>query len=233
MQSSRFRLLCGLLPAVSVPFVAALFYFVICREPRIARPVYVGAKVFLLLWPLFVTFVLVRESPGLGRSARSGLKRACWEGVLTGTAISVFVGLLMLTPLGRLVSGSADSIRDRCAHLGIMSYYWLFSVFLSLVHSLIEEYYWRGFVYGQFRRIVAPTAAAFLSAAAFGSHHVIITGRLMNWPLGIVCGVGITAGGVIWAFQYNRHRSLLAPWISHAIVDFAVMTIGYWILTSN
>ena len=230
MLSDRTRCWCALAPALCVPFVAALFYFLICRDPGVSRTIYVAAKVFLLVWPLIASRFLLRGRPCSWRPQRGHRPRAALAGLASGAAISLLVVLVMLTPIGKLVTSSAGSIRERSEHLGVMQYYWAFAIFLSFVHSLIEEYYWRWFAYGGLRRVVSPMSAAVISAAAFGSHHVIITGQLMSWPLGLVCGTGIAAGGFVWALLYKRYRSLLAPWLSHIVIDLTVMTIGYWVL---
>jgi len=230
MRSERIRCWGAVVPALFVPSVAALFYFMICRDAVVARWLYVAAKVFLLAWPLVAWPLLLRRRPCSWRPQCGNRPRAALAGLISGAAISLFIVAVMLTPLGRLVTASADSIRERSEHLGIMEHYWAFALFLSFAHSLIEEYYWRWFAYGALRRVVSPLAAAAISAIAFGSHHVIITGQLMNWPLGIVCGIGIAAGGFIWALLYRFYHSLFAPWISHMVIDLTVMTIGYWVL---
>ena len=231
MRAYPLRFCCAVLPALFVPLVGALFYFVICDDPRTARIIYSGTKGFLVVWPVFAVKILVPGRPGAWRPRGSPPLRAVWAGVLSGVAISAFIALVMLSPLGRLVEASSGSIRERSVHLGILANYWAFSVFLSLVHSLLEEYYWRWFLYGRLQQIVKPLPAAILSSLGFGAHHVVITGQLMNWPLGVLCGTGIALGGVIWSLQFNHHRTLLAPWVSHAIVDFTVMAIGYRVLT--
>jgi membrane protease YdiL (CAAX protease family) len=40
----------------------------------------------------------------------------------------------------------------------------------------------------------------------------------------------VALGGVFWAWLYHRSGSLLGPWLSHALVDLAVMAIGYAML---
>jgi membrane protease YdiL (CAAX protease family) len=232
MRSDRTRHLWALVPALCVPFAAALFYFVICTHPPTARIVYAGAKVFLAAWPLLASRFLLKGRPDRWNPAAGNRRKAAAIGLLTGAAMSGLIVVLMLTPLGKAVAANAGSIRERSEHLGILRHYWAFAVFLSLAHSLLEEYYWRWFVYGTLRRLVSPLAAAAISAVAFGSHHVIVTGQLINWPLGLLCGTGIAAGGFIWALLYNRYRSLTAPWISHVVVDFVVMAIGYILITA-
>ncbi|MFC1452470.1 CPBP family intramembrane glutamic endopeptidase [Verrucomicrobiota bacterium] len=220
----------ALVAAMTVPFIAALFYFVLCEDAVLARIVYVGAKVFLVFWPLVCTLTVFRSRHPRPKIRWTRIAGALAPGLLSGIAISAVILGLMLSPLGRLVESSAHSIRDRVEHLGVMDCYWVFAVFLSLIHSLIEEYYWRWFVYGKLRGLIGRKPAAALSSAAFASHHVIITGQLMNWPLGVLCGVGVAMGGILWAYLYERHRVLVSPWLSHAVVDFAVMAIGYHVL---
>jgi membrane protease YdiL (CAAX protease family) len=233
MPSDRKLLWVALVPALCVPFAAALLYFVIVRDAVIARVLYIAAKVFLVLWPLLAWRLFLRSSPGKWVTGERRRGRAALAGVVLGAAISLFVGLVMLTPLGGLVTASAGSIRERCEHLGILDHYWTFALFLSLAHSWIEEFYWRWFVYGGLRRVVSPPAAAVVSAAAFGSHHVIVTGQLMGWPLGLLCGTGVAVGGFLWALLYDRYGSLFGPWLAHLVVDLAVMAVGYRVLLAG
>ena len=36
----------------------------------------------------------------------------------------------------------------------------------------------------------------------------------------------IALGGIIWAWQYDRAKSLLGPWLSHLVVDAFLMIVG-------
>src|SRR5262249_33633196 len=52
--------------------------------------------------------------------------------------------------------------------------YLLLGVFYAVVHSLLEEYYWRWFAFGRLRRYLPLGAAIALSAIGFTAHHVVI-----------------------------------------------------------
>src|SRR5260370_24265050 len=52
--------------------------------------------------------------------------------------------------------------------------YALLTLFLAGVHSLLEEYYWRWFVFGELRRLITPGAAIVVSSLGFMAHHVIL-----------------------------------------------------------
>lgn len=216
-------------PALVLPFLAALFYFVIFDDAWISRVFYIGIKVFLVVWPLAVyRFCLSHRWWSIFK------KGNLWHAILWGTGSGVVIGVIiygiMLTPLGKIVENTSGVIRERADHLGVLRHYWLFSVFLSVIHSFIEEYYWRWFVYGSLRRIYSQSFAIIVASLGFAAHHVIITGQLMNWWLGALCGVCIGIGGGFWAWLYSRTGRLIVPWISHAIVDFTVMAIGYYLI---
>jgi membrane protease YdiL (CAAX protease family) len=105
--------------------------------------------------------------------------------------------------------------------------------FIALAHSLLEEYYWRWFVYGRLRHHTLPAAAAVLSGLAFMGHHVLVLNVFFPgwfWSAVVPLSACIALGGMAWAWLYERSGSLLGPWLSHAIVDLALMAIGYDIL---
>jgi membrane protease YdiL (CAAX protease family) len=106
----------------------------------------------------------------------------------------------------------------------------LLGVFIALIHSLGEEYYWRWFVFGWLRRYLALPWAVLLASLSFGAHHVIVLavyfpGRF--WTAAVPLSLAVAAGGAVWAWLYERTGSLYATWISHAMIDGAVMVIGY------
>ena len=75
---------------------------------------------------------------------------------------------------GNARKGSAPLLADFRIGPADTGKYVALAVFYALVHSLLEEYYWRWFVFGQLRALVAPTLAIVLSSLAFAAHHVIL-----------------------------------------------------------
>jgi len=114
--------------------------------------------------------------------------------------------------------------------------YLLFGFLLSVVHSLLEEYYWRWFVFGRLRHHFALAAAMLLSSVAFMAHHVIDLGMffpgkflVLVVPLSLCVG----AGGMVWAWLYHRTNSVYAPWVSHVLIDAAIIAVGYDMVFSH
>ncbi len=110
-----------------------------------------------------------------------------------------------------------------------LSAYVLLAAFYSLVHSLLEEYYWRWFVFGRLREAIPWQAAVAVAAVGFTGHHVIVLGTYFGWasPATWLFSAGVALGGAFWAWLYQTSRSLLGPWLSHALVDAAIFTVGY------
>ena len=104
-----------------------------------------------------------------------------------------------------------------------------FALFLSIPHSLLEEYYWRWFVFGQLRRTAPFGVALAVSSLAFMSHHVIVIHQMLQqgWGVTLFFSLCVAAGGAAWAWLYERSRSLYGPWISHLLVDCGIMYLGF------
>ena len=109
------------------------------------------------------------------------------------------------------------------------------AIFYCVLHSLFEEYYWRWFVYGTMRRHIPVAAANVLSSVGFMLHHVVILGVFFPgrfWLLALPFSFGVAVGGAVWSWIYERTGSLYAAWLSHALIDAAIMIIGYDMVAS-
>jgi CAAX protease family protein len=104
------------------------------------------------------------------------------------------------------------------------------SFFICVLHSLFEEYYWRWFVVGTLSRYLSAAGAIALASAGFMLHHIVILGVYFPdrfWTLAIPFSICVGIGGAVWSWIYLRTGSLYAVWLSHAIIDAAVLLVGY------
>ena len=103
--------------------------------------------------------------------------------------------------------------------------------FYSVIHSFLEEYYWRWFVYGRARHYLGPTRANLFSSLAFMAHHVVVINTFIPgdyfWTATIPLSLCVAIGGVAWSVLYERTGSIYGAWVSHALVDVAIMICGY------
>jgi membrane protease YdiL (CAAX protease family) len=217
------------LVAMVFPTLAAWFYFVHLDGQDSARWAYLGAKGVQLALPLL--WVMLTAGAAAPREHRRGLLAGAASGLAIGGSI---VGLYFFAVAGTpLAEAIAEQIRSKLVDFRVASPlpYLAMAAALSVVHSLFEEYYWRWFVFGRLRRWLPGGPAAALGSLAFASHHVIIVMRYQPpggfWTLTVPATAAVALGGVIWCWHFQRSGGLLAPWISHLLVDAALMLVGY------
>ena len=214
------------IPAMIIPFIGSLFYFVIFSEHDFAKLFYGATKIFTLIWPLLaVTLILQRRIPKITFTLT-----AIPLGIATGLIIVIIAFGLMQTPLGDLIENHSDVIKNHANNLGVLTHFWTFTLFISIFHSLLEEYYWRWFVFGHLKEIINTWLAHLLAGAAFAAHHIVVATQFFPGTWGFILGGLVGLGGIIWSLMYLKQQTLLGAWISHMIVDFGLMAIGYQLL---
>jgi membrane protease YdiL (CAAX protease family) len=179
-----------------------------------------------------VWVLLVQRSPLAGRFLPL---RGAWLaigalfGLLAGAAI-LTLAIGVLAPRGLLVQ-PASLVRAKVASFGAATpaAYFVLALFYSAVHSLLEEYYWRWFVFGQLARGCRLPSAIGVSSVGFAAHHVLVLGHYFGpfSPFTWLATLGIVIGGAAWAWIYRSSGSLLPAWLSHAVVDAAIFAVGY------
>ena len=145
--------------------------------------------------------------------------------VISGLALA-----LMASPIGASLAGFSEQVRSKVSQLGVLDHYLVFSIFLALIHSAIEEYYWRWFVYGTLRRLLSVRPAAAIAGVAFASHHIVVLGQYFPLAWTLILGLAVAAGGTLWCLMVERQRTLVGAWVSHVLVDLAILWIGYRML---
>lgn len=218
-----------LVPALVVPALGALGYFLLIRDAALARIVYAATKLFILLWPAAAWFLILRQpSPALLEPRRHW--RALPLAAVTGLVIGLAIVAVTQISLGELICSNAPVIRSKAETFGVLQHYWLTAVPFSIGHSLLEEYYWRWFVYGRLRGLVSPMASHIVAGFAFAGHHVVITGVYFGPGWGVLMGLATGIGGIIWSVLYQEQGTLAGAWLSHALADVSLAWVGYRLL---
>lgn len=217
------------------PFILTLTYFVILADApsAIQQAVYSIGKVTQFALPVLWVGLAYKERVWLRPINRRGFI----EGILFG--ITVFALMLAAyffwfrVPGGVLAADSAayQMISDKISSFGFADkgMFILLGVFYSVIHSGLEEYYWRWFV---LKKLSCPTVIASLG---FTVHHIILLGMYFGYdsPYCWLGSFGVFIGGWYWCWLYQRTDSIWGAWVGHGIVDAAIFTIGFLIITEN
>jgi membrane protease YdiL (CAAX protease family) len=195
----------------------------------VQQSIYLVLKAIQFGFPVVWAFVALREPLQIGQLSTRGL-------VLGATfSVNVVVAGWLLYDLvlsdTRAFKVAAPKIHEKIVQFGIDEpwKYALLAAFYSLVHSWLEEYYWRWFVFRQLRGLMRLWPSILLSALAFMGHHVVVLSQFFNEQLWLawLFASAVAVGGVFWAWLYERSGSLYSTWLSHLIIDAGIFWVGY------
>jgi membrane protease YdiL (CAAX protease family) len=228
------HMLPALVLAMIFPTIATLVDFVLLARGGQANPwqqaAYAAGLAFQVGFPVCCEWRTEGWLPRPGRPTFAGLRLGLlFGGVVALGTIGLYFFFLRDTAV---FAATAGQVRHKLEEFGLASPagFAAFAVLISVPHSLLEEYYWRWFVFGRLRGYVGVAAAMVLSGLAFMAHHVVLLwvyfpGQV--WTAVVPFSLCVAAGGVAWAWLYQRTGTLNAVWLSHLLVDAGLFVVGY------
>jgi len=228
--------------AIIFPTLVTWVYFHVLADshPRVQQMAYSAGKLLQFAFPIFWVLRYRRQQlakaglPGIDQPTAQKLTQK--QSVIFGLVMGVLVAGLMFViyrfvfPESVLLPLSHElSERIKGFSVDTLGKYVGLAAFYAVIHSFMEEYYFRWFVFGQLRHVTKLVPAIIISGLAFMAHHVIVLGHYFGGltPWTIILSLCIAIGGMLWAWQYEASKSLLGPWLSHLIVDAGIFLIGY------
>jgi membrane protease YdiL (CAAX protease family) len=237
-QPSALVLTLALLFAVAWPTVSTWFYalfFAGTAESNslLQKLAYAIGKVVQFSFPLLFVWIATGRFPWPVPPNRNGLGTGLAFGLAVGAVmVGVYFGWLRNSSLLAATSGSVRQKLEEF-HVATPAAYLALAVGYVVIHSLLEEYYWRWFVFGKMQQLLPLWMAILLSSLAFMAHHVVVLhiylpGRFFSATLPF--SLAIAVGGACWAWLNHRSGSLYGPWLSHLLLDAAIFVIGWDLL---
>jgi membrane protease YdiL (CAAX protease family) len=241
VPSNRGALAAVLVLALTFPTLITWLYFIVFAGDSRVQLVYSVGKVLQFVLPVAWVWGIERRRRGIARfdgsapiSPTSASRRAS---ALTGAGL----GILIVAALFALYAGFFRShpvmagmpaiVRGKLADAGITTPlgFLALATFYSLIHSALEEYYWRWFVFGRLRTLLPVAAAIVISSLGFMAHHTLVVGIYFDGlsAMTVLLSAAVAIGGAIWAWLYQRTGSLVGSWICHVMVDVGIMAVGY------
>lgn len=218
----------GIVPAIFFQTIGAYFYFILFSGTTFSSFVYSLTKILIIAWPIF-WFVFGFSHNNFLNSKK--YFRSILYGLFSGLSISLLIYLAYYFNQSFFLE-YASEIKKKVIEFNLLNYYFVFAVFLSLVHSLIEEYFWRWFIFGGLSLKIKSLKAAIIGSIGFGLHHLIILFQFFPFHISFIFTLAVVFGGFIWCMLYYKTNTILGSWISHALVDGMIMYIGSLLIFS-
>ena len=168
----------------------------------------------VILWDtLFRSVIAVPMLVHLYREDSVFRGKEHWNGKIaaaaffSGAGISLAFGLVV-----RALQISGAALADESLFTGNL---WLEAVVLLAASPVLEEYFFRGVLYGRCKELVSAPAAAFMTAAFFSVFH---------WDL--VQGIYSFFMGLILAYLMEKTSTVKAPVVFHFAANLAALVLA-------
>jgi membrane protease YdiL (CAAX protease family) len=220
--------------AAALPSLVTWLYFIVLAGPGnsdlLRQGVAAGVKVVEVAFPLAFVVLWEKRWPRPTWPRKEGVALGLGFGLIVAAGI---VGLYFAWLRGSSVlSHTPNQLIGVLQRLGITSALGFLGLsgIICVANSLFEEYYFRWFIFGRMRPFLPLPAAVVLGALVFMAHHVILLSVYLPghfWTAVVPLSLFIAVGGGVWSWLYARTGSLYAPWLSHALIDGAVVVVGW------
>ena len=180
---------------------------------QVYQPMIILGAVRLLEAGLILMIVFIREK---GLSAIGLSPTEILPGLRRGLIWSLGFGLATFLVLALFYAGGVDLLRFIHTRLPMKpGHILLFFIVGGLIGPIAEEIFFRGVLYGFFRRWGVP-AAILLSTLAFVLVHPVFP----SIPITQV------VGGLLFAVAYEVEKNLIAPITIHVLGNLAIFTLS-------
>lgn len=115
------------------------------------------------------------------------------------------------------------SLRDRWITQEVFLFVFAYIMFGN---ALIEEFFFRGFVFQTLKRHLKIFAYIF-SALLFSLYHIAIFGTWFDGIILVIALIWLFLWGLFFSFLYEKTNGIWAAYIFHIIADGAILIIGY------
>jgi membrane protease YdiL (CAAX protease family) len=232
----------AMLFAMTFPTLAAWSYFLVLAEQGGQANVwqqtaYVAGKIVQFAFPLLFLIVVERRILPVRSASKGPIAPCLRDGLIfallvVALMLGIYFGALRGTGMLQQTPARLQQKLQEF-NMATPARYAVLAAFVVAAHSLLEEYYWRWFVFGQLRRLTMRTLAIALSSLAFMAHHVVVLYVYLPgwfWTAALPFSLGIAVGGAVWAWLYERSGSLWPSWLSHLLIDAGIFAIGWDLL---
>ncbi|WP_312653973.1 CPBP family intramembrane glutamic endopeptidase [Aminipila sp.] len=101
------------------------------------------------------------------------------------------------------------------------------AIYISFANSLLEEFFFRGFVFMNLKKLANRKFAYLVSSLAFAIYHVaMMIGWFSIW-LFLLLLAALTMAGVIFNWLNEKQGNIYTSWFVHMFANFSINTVGF------
>lgn len=226
-MEERYKSLLPILLVGFIPSISVIFGIKIIENELHSQIFFVICKLWIFIIPTVWFFYVEKNIFSRELPSRKGLEM----GTATGLIMSI---IIILTWIVFEDSINLEEMIDTLNSKGLsnVNLYVMGMIYWIFINSLLEEYVFRWFITTKASVLFGNDSyAIFFSALMFTLHHSLALHFFgFIWWQTIIASFGLLSAAAIWSWLYLQYRSIWVCWLSHAICDVVVFSIGYQIL---
>ncbi|WP_246096966.1 CPBP family intramembrane glutamic endopeptidase [Psychrobacillus soli] len=98
---------------------------------------------------------------------------------------------------------------------------------LAFINPILEELYWREFMYSRLFIKIGNVLAVMITAIFYSLYHLIVVMEIFSFPFNVLSVIPVFLAGIMWGIFRIKLNSIVAPIISHCLADIGIMLV-YW-----
>ena len=193
--------------------------------PGYAAKSAVKIAVFLITPLLFSKIFKETDITSFLKFNKNGFKKSLFLGLgiyllITG-GYFVFSGIIDFSKIAGSLSENAGVTKENFLFV---------SLYISFANSLLEEFFFRGFVFNNGKKLSGRRFSYIFSAGAFSLYHTAMMLGWFSFPVFALALLGLFAGGIILNRLNEKTGSVYASWFVHMFANFGINTVGFILL---
>lgn len=105
------------------------------------------------------------------------------------------------------------------------------AIYISFINSLLEEFFFRGFIFLSLKKYASRTFSYLFSAFAFSFYHVAIIINWFNIFIFLLILFGLVIAGLLFNWINEKSENIYNSWLVHMFANFAINTIGLFMFS--
>lgn len=164
----------------------------------------------------------LHEILGLGRID----KRSILTGVLLG--IAYFGSIILIFYCFKKTLLDKFHIDTALSAIGFSKkYFFLLAVYFIFFNSIVEELFWRGYLYYQYGKKIRIPFSSVVISFFFIQYHFITIGIIFSFQVALIFIPVLFIVSIIWCYLRHINSNIYAAIISHFMADLALIVVYY------
>lgn len=125
---------------------------------------------------------------------------------------------------------SAENIRDNLAkreNIDASNFLYV-ALHIAFVNSLLEEFFFRAFIFYYLNKLNLIIFAYMYSSLLFSLYHVTTIAAWFDWWLNLIIIIALFIVGLIFDYFCEKANSFLAPWFLHIVANLSINGIAWF-----